>query len=162
LKLFSNDSELGRWEFALGLSPGRDYREVVPVGELNAAQRTRLNAAIGLAQPSGTDFCGLYDTLLAAYRVMKEGYRADRSNTIVVFIDGKNNEPGGMSLDDFGLEIEKLADPTRPIRVILLGVGPDVDLVELNTIAKDTGGKAFQVDDPTKIGFIFLNALLRA
>jgi hypothetical protein len=162
LKLFTNDSEVGMWAFAVGLGPARDYREVVPIGVLDQSQRARLGSAVAAAQAVPTDATALYDTLLAAYRVMKDGYRTDRSNTIVVFTDGRNSKPGGTTLDDLELGLEKLADPTRPIRVVLLGIGPDVDLAELNTIAKDTGGKAFQVNDPSKIGSIFLNALLRA
>lgn len=162
LKLFTNDSEVGMWAYAVALAPERDYREVVPIGVLDQAQRARLGVAIAGVQTVPTDFAALYDTLLAAYQVMKDGYRADRSNTIVVFTDGRNTKPGGTTLDDLELGLEKLADPAKPIRVVLLGVGPDVDLAELNAIAKATGGKAFQINDPAKIGSIFLNALLRA
>jgi Ca-activated chloride channel homolog len=162
LKLFTDDSEAGLWAYAVQLGPNRDFREVVPIGELNPAQRARLGAAVASTQAAPTDVAALYDTLLAAYQVMKDGYRADRSNTIVVFTDGRNTKPGGTTLDDLQLGLEKLADPTKPIRVVLLGIGPDVNLTELETIAKATGGKAFQVSDPSKIGSIFLNALLRA
>jgi hypothetical protein len=161
LKLFVDASLLGRWEYAADLAPGKDYREVVPIAPLSQAQRNKLDVAVASVQLAPNDVCGLYSTLLAAYQVMKDGYRADLSNTIVVFIDGKNNKPGSMGLDELGTEFEKLADPTKPIRVIFLGIGPDVDLTELNAIAKATGGKAFQVSDPTTIGTIFLNALLR-
>src|SRR6266540_3789289 len=161
LRLFTDDSEVGIWAYALSLAPNRDHREVVPIAELNRAQRARLNAAIAAVQPAPTDVAGLYDSLLAAYQKMKDGYRVDRSNTIVVFTDGRNSKPGGTTLDGLQLGLEKLADLTKPIRVVLLGIGPDVDLTELETIAKATGGKAFQVSDPAKIGSIFLNALLR-
>jgi hypothetical protein len=162
LKLFTDDSEAGLWAYAVQLGPTQDHREVVPIGELNSTQRARLGAAIASTQAAPTDLAALYDTLLAAYQVMKDGYRPDRSNTIVVFTDGRNTKPGGTTLDDLQLGLEKLADPTKPIRVVLLGIGPDVNLAELETIAKATGGKAFQVSDPSKIGSIFLNALLRA
>jgi hypothetical protein len=161
LKLFTNDSELGRWEYAADMSPGKDYREVVPIAPLDQAQRNRLDGAVAVSRPAPTDLCGLYSTLLDAYKVMQDGYRPDRSNTIVVFIDGRNNKPGSISPDQLETQFEMLADPRKPIRVILLGIGPDVDLNELNAIAKATGGKAFQVNDPTTIGTIFLNALLR-
>jgi len=161
LKLFTNESELGRWEYAADMSKGLDYREVVPIAPLDQAQRNRLDGAVAVSRPAPTDLCGLYSTLLDAYKVMQVGYRPDRSNTIVVFIDGRNNKPGSISLDQLETQFEMLADPRKPIRVILLGIGPDVDLNELNAIAKATGGKAFQVNDPTTIGTIFLNALLR-
>jgi hypothetical protein len=45
--------------------------------------------------------------------------------------------------------------------VVLLGIGPEINMDELNAIAKTTGGKAFQVTEPEKISEIFLQALLR-
>ena len=78
-----------------------------------------------------------------------------------VFTAGGNTKPDGLSLDDVNLELERLTDPTKPIRVVLLGFGPDVNLDELNSIAKTTGGKAFKVERPEDIGSVFLQALLR-
>jgi hypothetical protein len=156
LRLFTDDSELGLWAFAAG------HRELVPIGMLTAGQRDRLDSAVGAATPTSDPTRALYDTVLDAYKVMRDGYRADRSNTIVVFTDGVNNKPGDRSLDDMRLELEKLTDTTRPVRVVLLGVGPDVNLDELSAIAQTTGGKAFKVDNPTEIGSIFLQALVRS
>jgi hypothetical protein len=78
-----------------------------------------------------------------------------------VFTDSTNSKPGSMQVDQLQLELEKLTDTTKPIRVVLLGIGPDVDINELTAIAKTTGGKAFKVDNPAEIGTIFLQALLR-
>lgn len=161
LRLFADDSELGLWAYAAGLDGAKDYRQLVPIAPLTAVQRGRLNTAVAAAAPVRTNLCGLYDTLLAAYRVMKDGYREGMSNTIVVFTDGRNTKPGALRLDALQLELEKLTDITRPIRVILLGIGPDIDIGELNAIARTTGGRAFTVQKPEQIGLIFLEALLR-
>jgi hypothetical protein len=161
LRLFTDDSELGLWAFATGLDGTRDHRELVPVGRLDAAQRQRLDAAVAAAAPSPASTRGLYQSVLDAYQVMRDGYRDDRSNTIVVFTDGPNSKPGDRSLDDMQLELERLTDTTRPVRVVLLGIGPDVNLDELSAIAKTSGGKAFKVDNPADIGTIFLQALVR-
>jgi Ca-activated chloride channel homolog len=162
LRLFANDSELGLWAYAAGLAAAKDYRELVPIAPLTAGQRGRLDAAVAAAAPVPTNVCGLYDTLLAAYKVMKDGYHEGMSNTIVVFTDGGNTKPGALSIDALQLELEKLTDITRPIRVILLGIGPDINIDELNAIATTTGGRAFKVEKPEQIGLIFLEALLRA
>jgi hypothetical protein len=155
LRLFTDDSELGLWAFAAG------HRELVPAGTLNPGQRNRLLGAVAATAPTGVPTRALYDTVLDAYKVMRDGYRDDRSNTIVVFTDGPNTKPGDRSLDDVQLELEKLTDTTRPVRVVLLGIGPDANLDELSAIAKTTGGKAFKVDNPADIGSIFLQALVR-
>jgi len=154
LKLFTDDSELGLWAFAAG------HQELAPVAALDAAQRNRLTTALDGRAVAATDVCGLYESVLAAYKTLRDGYRAGRSNTVVVFTDGRNTKPG-LSLDDFETQLELATDPTRPVRVVLLGIGPDVDQHELNAIAQRTGGRAFSVQDPQQIGTIFLQALLR-
>jgi hypothetical protein len=120
-----------------------------------------MNAAINGGQPVATNTRGLYESMLAAYKAVKDGWRDGMSNTVLVFTSGSNTKPDGLRLDDVNLELEKLTDPTKPIRVVLLGLGPDVNLDELNSIAKTTGGKAFKVEKPEEIGAIFLQGLLR-
>jgi len=154
LKLFTDDSELGLWAFASG------HQELAPVAGLDGAQRARLATALQGRGVAASDECGLYEAVLAAYKALRDGYRAGRSNTVVVFTDGRNSKPG-LSLDDFETQLELATDPTRPVRVVLLGIGPDVDQNELNAIAQRTGGRAFSVQDPQQIGTIFLQALLR-
>ncbi|WP_433212277.1 VWA domain-containing protein [Dactylosporangium sp. CS-047395] len=161
LGLFTDDSELGLWAYASGLAGGQDYQQVVPVSALTEGQRARLTGAVKAAKAAPTDVCGLYDTVLAAYRSLQEGYREGRSNTVVVFTDGSNTK-SGMSLETLQLELERATDPTRPVRVVLLGIGPDVRKDELEAIAATTGGRAFVVQDPQQIGNIFLQALIRA
>jgi hypothetical protein len=161
LNLFTDDSELGLWAYAAGLPGGKDYQEVVPVAQLNKGQRARLTTAVSAAKAAPTDVCGLYETVLAAYQSLKDGYKEGRSNTVVVFTDGANSKPG-MSLETLKLELERATDPTRPVRVVLLGVGPDANKQELDAIAAATGGRAFVVQDPDQIGNIFLQALIRS
>jgi Ca-activated chloride channel family protein len=161
LKLFTDDSEMSVWGFAAGLPGGKDYREMVPMGALGPAQRNKINTTIAANQPLPIPTRGLYESILAAYKAVKNGWEDGKSNTVLVFTAGGNTKPDGLSLDDVNLELERLTDPTKPIRVVLLGFGPDVNLDELNSIAKTTGGKAFKVERPEDIGGVFLQALLR-
>lgn len=154
LGLFTDDSELGLWAYA------SDHQQIVPLNPLGQGQRARLTTAVAAAKAVSTDVCGLYETVLAAYRSLKDGYKEGRSNTVVVFTDGANSKPG-MSLETLKLELERATDPTRPVRVVLLGVGPDVRQQELAEIAAATGGRSFVVTDPEQIGNIFLQALIR-
>jgi hypothetical protein len=154
LSLFTDDSELGLWAFAGG------HQEIVPLNPLSQGQRARLTTAVAGAKAAATDVCGLYETVLSAYKTLKDGYKEGRSNTVVVFTDGANSKPG-MSLETLKLELERATDPTRPVRVVLLGVGPDVRQQELAEIAAATGGRSFVVTDPEQIGNIFLQALIR-
>jgi len=160
LALFSDESQVGIWAFAANLPTGRHYLEAVPIGRLTLAQRDRITRSIDAARPSATNECALYESLLTAYRKIKDGYAPDRTNRVVVFTDGRNTVRG-MNLERLQRELELLGDVTRPVRVTLVGVGADVDMDELNAIAVATGAKqAFQVLNPNDIEVVFLNALL--
>jgi hypothetical protein len=154
LALFTDDSELGHWEYA------EDWSEGVPIAPLTEQHRQQVLGALAAMQVAPTDESALFETLLAAYRELKDGYDRTRSNTLIIWTDGGNNQPGGLTLAETLQELERLADLTRPIRVVLLGLGPDADMAELSAIARATGGGAFHLEDPEQIALIFLQALL--
>jgi hypothetical protein len=155
LGLFTDDSKMALWAYA-----GNQHQQLVGMDMLDAAQRAKLKTAVNLAHTVDTNICPLFETLVAAYKEMKDTYDRGRSNTIVVFTDGGSNLPGGLDLDAVRTQLERLADVTKPIRVIILGLGPDVDMVQLNGLAEVTGGAAFKVSDPLQLNAIFLKALL--
>lgn len=154
LSLFTDDSEVGLWGFA-----GPGHVRMVPLRRLGeAAHRDQLNDMMRRAGTKPTDVTPLYQSILAGYQELLNGYKPELSNTLVVFTDGSDNT--GKDLRAMQRELEVLADVTRPIRVVLLGIGPDVKLDELAAIAKTTGGVAFQVSNAEEMQAIFLKALL--
>jgi Ca-activated chloride channel homolog len=52
-----------------------------------------------------------------------------------------------------------IADPKRPIEVIAIGIGNEVNKSELDKITAATEGGAFVTADPAQIGDIFLKAI---
>jgi len=104
---------------------------------------------------------GLYDSTLAAYRAARQNFEPGRINTVIVMTDGRNEDKKSISRNQLLAELAKLQDPQRPIRIIGIGIGPDIDVGELQAIAGATGGQAFTTPDPTKIGDIFYSALSR-
>ncbi|NUR72260.1 MAG: VWA domain-containing protein [Hamadaea sp.] len=154
LTLFTSDSQLALWGFA-----GRGTQPLVPMGTLDKTQRQKLDQTMQAAQLAATDECPLFEALLSAYKSLKAAYDPERSNTIVVFTDGKSNLTGGLTLAKLKLELEALVDVARPIRVILLGIG-SADLGELTQIAEITGGGAFPLTAAGQLDQIFLKALL--
>lgn len=155
LDLFTSDSEIALWAYA-----GRGPTEVVPMATLNAAQRNRLDQTMQASHPTATDDCPLFESIIAAYKAIQDKYDPERSNTIVVFTDGKSNLKDGLTLSKVKRELENLSDVARPIRVILMGIGPQADIGELQEIANITGGGAFQLTQPQQLSMIFLKALL--
>jgi hypothetical protein len=154
LELFTDNSQVGLWEYADELT------EIVPIDTLTEDHSQRILSSIAAVQVRGTDESALFEALLAGYRELKEGYDPERSNTLIVWTDSANNQPDGPTLDEALGELEGLADVTRPIRVILLGLGPDANMTELEEIARVTGGGAFHLQNPDEIALIFLRALL--
>ncbi|ASW57933.1 VWA domain-containing protein [Plantactinospora sp. KBS50] len=157
LSLFDDTWEVGLWTFSTNLVGSRPWRQLVPIGPLSS-QRDELQKALPLVVPSNGD-TGLYDTTLAAYKTVQEGWQAGRVNSVVLFTDGKNENPGGISQQRLLSELKKAADPERPIQMVILGIGKDVNQDELKAIVKVTGGGVFVTEDPSKIGDIFLKAI---
>jgi len=156
LELFASESRVGMWAFA------SRHQEVLPIERLTADSRETLDERMAGARPSPDPRSELYTTLLDAYRLMKKGYDPTRPNIIVVLTDGGDSQPGGLRLETFKQGIEKLADPTRPIRVVLIGIGAgSADAADLQAIADIMGGGFFPMTSPEQIQIIFLKALLR-
>jgi Ca-activated chloride channel family protein len=158
LGLFDDSWALGLWTFSTQLEGGKDWRELVPIGPLSS-NRSQALAALKTITPKDGGDTGLYDTMLAAYKEVQEGWAADRVNSIVMFTDGKNDDPNGISEQALLAQLKDLADPKRPVQVIILGIGSGVDEAQLKRITSVTGGGVFVTKDPTKIGDIFLKAL---
>ncbi|MFC0532289.1 substrate-binding domain-containing protein [Phytohabitans kaempferiae] len=166
LNLFDDSWALGLWTFSTDLGGGKDWRELVPIGPLSSnrvgplsSNRGQALAALKAITPKPDGDTGLYDTMLAAYKEVQEGWAADRVNSIVMFTDGKNDDDNGITEQALLAQLKDLADPRRPVQVIILGIGDGVDEAQLNRITEVTGGGVFVTKDPTKIGDIFLKAL---
>jgi Ca-activated chloride channel homolog len=158
LGLYGDESAIGLWVFSTHLDGNRDYHEVVPIAPLSA-NRAALAAAIGKLQVKQGGATGLYDTVLAAYKELTARWDPARANTITVFTDGQNEDDNGISRATLLSELGKLYDPARPVRIVFLGLGPDVNADELAQIAKVTHGQSFVSRDPGRIGEIFLEAV---
>jgi hypothetical protein len=157
-KLFSPVTKFGVWLYSTHLDGDRDYRELLPVKPLGeqlangAVEKLRTVRA----QTANT---ALYDAMLAAYRDSTQNWEAGRINTVVVMTDGQDDNDSDITRDQLRAELRKLQNPRRPLRLIGIGIGPDVDAAELTALTKVTGGQAFVAPDPTKIGDVFYSAL---
>jgi Ca-activated chloride channel homolog len=158
LGLYSDDSEIGLWTFSTNLDGARDYRELVPIGPLSA-QRAALASAIARIQVKQGGATGLYDTVLAAYQRISREWDPVRSNALLVFTDGQNEDPQGISRATLLRELKTLYNRNRPVRIVFIGLGPDVSAEELSSIAGITHGLAVVTRDPGGIRDIFLQAL---
>ncbi|RSM65162.1 VWA domain-containing protein [Kibdelosporangium aridum] len=162
IKLFKPITKVGLWRFSTKLDGDKDYQELLPVRpvseQLAKGGLEKLRAVRAISN-GGT---GLYDSVLAAYQSARQNWEPGRINLVVLLTDGRNDDDGrGISQQQLLAELNKLQDPKRPLQIIAIGIGPDVDAAELRTISHATGGEAYPTPDPTKIVDTFYAALGR-
>jgi hypothetical protein len=159
LQLFDDRWAVGVWLFSTDMDGKKPYKQIVPIRPLSSG-RPELQASISKIVPKKNGQTGLYDTVLAAYRNVEDGWQAGKVNSVLLFTDGQNQNPGGISQATLVTELKKLNDPKRPVRLVIIGIGDEVNRNELETITKaTTSGGVFIAEDPAKIGDIFLEAI---
>jgi Ca-activated chloride channel homolog len=156
--LFDDTWAVGLWTFSTNLDGANDYKELVPIGLL-ANQRQQILTGLSTIQPKKDGNTGLYDTMLAAYKTVQQGWDPSRVNSVIIMTDGKNEDQQGLTLDQLIDELKKAMDPTRPVVVIAIGLGNGVSESELQRITNTTGGGTFVAPDPSKMSDIFLKAI---
>ncbi|MPZ82433.1 MAG: VWA domain-containing protein [Actinophytocola sp.] len=160
--LMKPTTKLGIWLFSTNLDgQNKDYKEllpVTPVGDLKSSGALEKLRQVKAPEVGAT---GLYDSTLAAYRSATQNFEPGRINVVIVLTDGRNEDSNGISREQLLGELATLQDPRRPVQIIGIGIGPDIDDEELQAISGATGGQAFTTPDPTKIGDIFYAALSR-
>src|SRR5215207_2187572 len=100
VRLFSDGTKLGLWEFSTKRTPTTDYRELVPVSPMggkigDVPTRLAMGAAIKAMTPRGNT--GLYNTTLAAYVEAQKHWEAGRLNLVVLMTDGQDDNVNGLT-----------------------------------------------------------------
>jgi len=160
LSLFPDTAKLGLWTFSSNIAKdGADYNKLVPIKQLDAKQRKTIGNVLKAQKPIPNGGTGLYETAIAAVRAVRADYDANAVNSVLLFTDGKNDDPGSGDLDATIRSLQSLNDPDRPVRIIALGMGPDANPNELSRLAKATGGRSYVAADPGKLREVFIDAL---
>ncbi|MGH3937693.1 MAG: substrate-binding and VWA domain-containing protein [Pseudonocardiaceae bacterium] len=166
LALYPDDTEAGLWTFSTNLAPGVDYRELVPVIRLGknpdgTTGRERLAQALGSIQAVPNGETALYDTALAAVRSLRESWRADSVNSVVLLTDGKDDDPDGITLEMLLATLRAEHDPARPVLLLTIAYGADADTDALTAMSAATGGEMYRAQDPRQIREVVLEAIGR-
>jgi hypothetical protein len=165
MKLFPDNSQIGLWAITTKLGgPNRDWYSLVPIRRLDSqarghSQRVELLNQLRALKTKIGGSTGLYDAVLAAYRTVQDSYDPRSVNAVMIFTDGFSTNVRGLTLADTLRSLEQLRDPARPVRLILIGMGPNVDNASLDKLAHSTGGSAYQARNPADIQKVFIDAL---
>jgi Ca-activated chloride channel homolog len=157
-QLLSPQTRLGLWEFTYQLDPPRDYKQVVPMAPLSTNRTTLLNA-LDAAQPIPTGGTSLYRTVYEAYKFVQANWDGHYANSIIVFTDGKDEtDPGAPSLAAVQTQLKAIANPAKPIQLIMLGYG-QADITAMNALTSTVGGVVYHITTPTQIVGAFIDAI---
>ncbi len=156
LAQYAPDDEVGLWVFSSNVN-GRPtpWLELVPIAPVRDNVAT-LRSKIGSLTPNGGT--ALYATARASVKFVRESYKADRINAVVLLTDGKNEYPNDTDLS--GL-LKSLAseDESVAVRMFTIGYGDDADLATLRSIAQASRGAAYDASDPASIDKVFTNVI---
>ena len=160
LQLFDDKWSVGTWFFSTDLVGSQPWEPKVPISPLSSA-RTKLNDALNEMKPKKDGNTGLYDTALAAYKNVQKGWLPGRVNSVILFTDGENENDGGLEQDELLSALKKARDPAKPVRMVIIGIGTEINRAELKSIADASGSSSgvFVAEDPAKINEIFLQAI---
>ncbi len=159
LGLFKPTTKLGMWVFATDLDGAKDYEVLLPMRPMSEHRADGALDTLRAVTARANGNTALYDAVLAAYRDGVRGWEPGRINTVVVLTDGKDDNASTITRDQLLAELARLQNPSRPLKLIGIGIGPGVDRAELTAIAEATGGKAFIAQNPAHIGNVFHEAL---
>ncbi|MEU4419371.1 substrate-binding domain-containing protein [Actinoplanes sp. NPDC024001] len=159
LALFGDDWQVGVWRFATNLDGELPYKQLERIQPLTVA-RDRLDQSINRLDPVEGGGTGLYNTVLAAYKHVKDGYQGGRINSVILFTDGEDDNANGLTRAQLLAALKKEYDPKKPVRLVLIGIGDKVSKEELQAIEGAVeGAGSFFAEDPTKITQIFAQAI---
>ncbi|MEV0840672.1 substrate-binding domain-containing protein [Actinocatenispora sera] len=163
ITLFGPGARLGLWDYASHVKgDSADYEQIVPVDTLNGTyqgttRRVAINNALDQLQPVGEPT--LYDTVAAAYKMMRKHYQNDASNRIVVVTGSGNDSASKTGLAELTSTLNAGADKNHPLPVVTVGYGSGVDLSSLQTISQASGGRTYAASSPTEVSKVLLTAL---
>lgn len=168
LDLYPDSTSFGLWAFADQLAAGQPYQQLVPGGALPASmgqqtRREQLRRAIAGLNPATGTAPALYRTILAAYQQMRSGYQPGYVNSVIVFTSGAASARDDISAADLISKLTALASasPDRPVSLIIVAFSGPAGFGDLQRVAQETGGQAFEITDPAQVGQVFYQALAR-
>jgi hypothetical protein len=163
LGLFPNDTNIGLWQYADRLDGAKPYKQLVPIGPITAkinghSRRKELQRIAPATRPTGQS-ANMNETILAAYRELKRTWRPDKFNAMLVMSAGNDN--GGMPTGELLDTIRREGDPQRPVQIVFVAFGSDLDTAPMERIAEATGGGVYATRDPDQIINVFMDSIAR-
>ncbi|WP_245922942.1 substrate-binding domain-containing protein [Paractinoplanes atraurantiacus] len=167
-ELFAEDTSVGMWFFGQPTPSSPAHVESVPFGPITSevagkTRREALGAAMARYRAADNSGTPLYQSVLDGVAEMQPKVRQGAVTLVVVLTDGVDGESTfKMSQAQFMQKLTAQQDPNRPVPVLSVGYGPDVDMKALNEMSAATGGAAFAATNPADLSSAIAKAFLAA
>jgi Bacterial extracellular solute-binding protein len=164
LAMFPDSTEMGLWTFPSRIVDGLAYQQLVPVGPLPArfgagSRRQRIQSLVQSGQPLANVPAPLYRTILTGYQQMLATYRPRYTNALLVLTAGVDHDATDLTATTLIHDLQVLYDPKRPVRIVVVMLGPGGDLAALSQIAATTSGQATAITSYSQLGPVLYHAL---
>jgi hypothetical protein len=80
-------------------------------------------------------------------------------SSVVIVTDGRDEDGDSIGIDALVETLRAEVDPTRPVKVIGIALGPEADLSALERIAEATGGAAYSAVEEEDLQTVLFDAL---
>jgi Mg-chelatase subunit ChlD len=143
-------SRIGLWVFSnhIGVR-GDDHVGLTNYGAMaDARHRAALEKEIAGLERTVGGGSGVYDSIYAAYVAAKKYFLTGQTNTVVVVVDGPNEDDYGLTLDALKAKLAAEKDPARPVQIVVVGIGDAPDAAAMTAVAKLTGGRYIPAAQP--------------
>jgi len=163
LGLYPDSTQMGVWTMGESPSASDPYQQLVSMGALSAdfgmiVRRTQLQDIIATLKPSANGTLAMHTAILDAYEQMTKSYLAGYENNVIVLTSGVDSARGDISLSSLLAQIHHLANPAKPVGIVILMFGTQGNFGALQQIAAAApGGTSFHVTSPAQIGQIFID-----
>ncbi|SDN34038.1 substrate-binding domain-containing protein [Allokutzneria albata] len=166
LGVLPDSTQLGLWIFSTNHSGSQDWTQLVGLGPLmermnGGTRRDALKAAAASLTGRTRGATGLYDTALAAWRTVRADHDPTKVNSVVLITDGRNEDQQGLDLAGLLQTLRAEANPAQPVPIILIGLGPEVDMEVLQQIGTATGGKAYAAREAGDVRGVLVDAVIQ-
>jgi ABC-type molybdate transport system substrate-binding protein len=139
---------------------GDDFHGLTNYGAMaDARHRAALEKAIAGVDLTVGGGSGLYDSIYAAYVAAKKYFLAGQTNTVVVVVDGPNEDDYGLSLDALKGKLAVEKDPAKPVQVVIVGIGDSPDADAMASVVKITGGRYIPAAQPQDLRLALVGAV---
>ncbi|MEV4100835.1 substrate-binding and VWA domain-containing protein [Nonomuraea sp. NPDC049649] len=166
LQLFPDSTHMGLWEFAHRLGGIHGYRERVGIGPVDepesgqVVRRGELNRLTTTIKADPRRDSSLNDAILSGFREVRDEYREDMNNVLLVITAGKD-DGRGITLQGLLQRLRAEWKPDQPVQIIVIAFGDKVDRDGLAAVAAATNGSLHVAREPGEIIDVFLAALAR-